>query len=555
MLRAAVWMMSFGLIGCVADAEHLSSTAGESFEDFEARTYREPLPGGAYIVNGDVPVFGRAALEEFWASFQQGALTVNTIGGVDDAWNIVGKRNITFCMAANFGTHASDVNLALTNAIATWEGLADVRFYRRSTEDGAGCTASNTNVVFDVRQVWGQPYYARSFFPSSARPGRELLIDTSIYGQSVPLEHIVGHELGHILGFRHEHTRPEAGTCFEDNNWRALTIYDSASIMHYPWCRGTSLDMNWTTLDALGAAALYGAHRSPDDIVWRNTATNAATVWLMNGTVNPSSVQLATIPGADWQIQKVADFDGNGKADILWRNTGTGEVKIWFMNGSTILAQTSVATATNDWQIQGAGDFDGDGKADILWRNTGSNQPTIWLMNGASVVSQLTLATVPGADWVIQRTGDFDGDSKADILWRNTGTGEVKIWFMNGGTIVAQTSVLTVTSDWLIQGGGDFNADGMADILWRNTDGTVRIWLMRGATIASTTTPGVVTSDWSIQGAADFNADATSDILWRRTDGTVNVWTMHLGSKLVEQVMTVAPSEQWVIQSTGNLDL
>lgn len=68
-----------------------------------------------------------------------------------------------------------------------------------------------------------------------------------------------GHELGHTLGFRHEHTRPEAGTCFEDNNWRPLTPYDSASIMHYPQCNGTSDDLSFTASDAAGVRALYGS--------------------------------------------------------------------------------------------------------------------------------------------------------------------------------------------------------------------------------------------------------------------------------------------------------
>ena len=68
----------------------------------------------------------------------------------------------------------------------------------------------------------------------------------------------MAHELGHVLGLRHEHTRPEAGTCFEDNNWRPLTPYDSASIMHYPQCNGTSGNLSMTSQDRAGIRALYG---------------------------------------------------------------------------------------------------------------------------------------------------------------------------------------------------------------------------------------------------------------------------------------------------------
>ena len=49
------------------------------------------------------------------------------------------------------------------------------------------------------------------------------------------------------------------GTCFEDNNWRPLTPYDSASIMHYPQCNGSSNDLSMTSTDRQGAVALYGS--------------------------------------------------------------------------------------------------------------------------------------------------------------------------------------------------------------------------------------------------------------------------------------------------------
>ena len=105
-----------------------------------------------------------------------------------------------------------------------------------------------------------QQYIARAFFPSTPKHGRNILVNAKSLqsiGSWTPTN-ILGHELGHSLGFRHEHTRPEAGTCFEDNNWRALTPYDSASIMHYPQCNGTSSNLSMTNTDRQGVAALYG---------------------------------------------------------------------------------------------------------------------------------------------------------------------------------------------------------------------------------------------------------------------------------------------------------
>jgi hypothetical protein len=107
-------------------------------------------------------------------------------------------------------------------------------------------------------------YLARAFFPGDARPSRNILIDDSAFNlnpnDKLTLVGILRHELGHTLGFRHEHTRPNAGTCFEDNNWRPLTSYDAFSTMHYPQCNGGGdWSLELTAKDESGAACLYGA--------------------------------------------------------------------------------------------------------------------------------------------------------------------------------------------------------------------------------------------------------------------------------------------------------
>jgi serine protease len=142
--------------------------------------------------------------------------------------------------------------------------VADVEFVHLAGHDAKGCDVRNASVVFDVRETRSTEYLARAFFPSFPRRDREIRISTTAFGTlgAWTLTGILRHELGHVLGFRHEHTRPEAGTCFEDTSWRALTDYDSASVMHYPQCNGTQAgDLVITERDAAGAAALYGAPR------------------------------------------------------------------------------------------------------------------------------------------------------------------------------------------------------------------------------------------------------------------------------------------------------
>jgi hypothetical protein len=73
-------------------------------------------------------------------------------------------------------------------------------------------------------------------------------------------------------------------------------------------------------------------------------------LWLMNGATITSNLGVATIPTA-WAIDKVGDFNRDGKADILWRHT-SGTVALWLMNGTTITSNLGVATIPTSWTTQ-----------------------------------------------------------------------------------------------------------------------------------------------------------------------------------------------------------
>ncbi|WP_437684154.1 hypothetical protein [Sorangium sp. So ce131] len=262
--------MPLALGACIGDpgehapaaSEELGTTA-TSFEEFEAGVYREP-DTGVYIVDGDMPIATREQLEDFYlAHVQQGALIVQSAGLADDRWSDAQKRNITYCVSTSFGGYYAAVVVAMANATAAWEAAADVNFTHLSAHDWA-CAANNPAVVFDVSPTVWQPYLARAFLPSYPRAYRSMLVDAGAFGPIAPytLSGVLRHELGHTLGFRHEHTRPESGAwpCFEDGSWRALTSYDAASVMHYWQCNGTNVgDLVLTQRDKDGAKLVYGA--------------------------------------------------------------------------------------------------------------------------------------------------------------------------------------------------------------------------------------------------------------------------------------------------------
>jgi hypothetical protein len=148
-------------------------------------------------------------------------------------------------------------------ATAAWEQVADLAFVYVASQDDQ-CTASNANVTFDVRPVdVDGEYLARAFFPNEPRADRNVLIDDSSFeldpNGTLSLVGILRHELGHTIGWRHEHTRPESGACFEDEDWQPLTAYDKFSVMHYPQCNGGGgWSLALTELDKNGAACVYG---------------------------------------------------------------------------------------------------------------------------------------------------------------------------------------------------------------------------------------------------------------------------------------------------------
>ncbi len=225
-------------------------------------------PNGSLVIEGDMAFRNEAELHRFWEEDRAPSvgeqLTVNThvVGGitVDDLWAFPANFKLTYCVGTAFtAAQVAQLLPALDAAANAWSRIVGVQF-QRVTPSGA-CDSSNNNVVFDVQRNTDGSFFGNSFFPGDPRSSRTLYFDDTAFTTTSggrTLTGIATHELGHSLGYRHEHIW--IGCTSESTaNARQVTAYDQTSVMHYPQCRTpTGGGYSVSLLDYTGAVSLYG---------------------------------------------------------------------------------------------------------------------------------------------------------------------------------------------------------------------------------------------------------------------------------------------------------
>lgn len=248
-----------------------------SWERFRADAEVSVDGQAAYVVDGDV----RVSLDELALYYEQmvttaeleargvrqdaQGLAVSLVNGTRERWPDTTKNRISYCVSTDFGSLRSRVISEMARASNAWEAAADIDFVHFSSEDST-CTNSNTNVVFSVRPWTDDGGLA--FRPNAPRSERVVYInipgiDADPARFRANSEGVLRHELGHVLGFVHEHIRmSQTGSCKHADTWEALTAVDGSSVMFYPWCNGAygqTSDLRLSKLDFEGVTKVYGA--------------------------------------------------------------------------------------------------------------------------------------------------------------------------------------------------------------------------------------------------------------------------------------------------------
>ncbi|MFK4380821.1 hypothetical protein [Bradyrhizobium sp. USDA 223] len=223
----------------------------------------ESPPGsGRYVVEGDIPI-AREEIVDYLKSLKSpdiansrsDELIVNLIGGKFDYWKTPEQRKLTYSFDGN--SFPSAENLQFTRA--KFRAAAD-DWVAACSDCGITFTEVSENPFFRIRyEPASDGTIAMAFFPSSPPSDRVLYVYKSFLAPDLQFDPVgvLRHEIGHILGYRHEHIANIPGCAMEGSNWKPITPYTANSVMHY-FCGGKgSLDLALRDTDRRGHRCLY----------------------------------------------------------------------------------------------------------------------------------------------------------------------------------------------------------------------------------------------------------------------------------------------------------
>jgi predicted SprT family Zn-dependent metalloprotease len=242
------------------------------------RAYLNILPrdGEYYVVEGDMllteqEVRSYVVTRSFAsrpADPDSAELLVNVNNGALDYYKDPARRSLTYAVDRKSFASSEQYTLVVNSmqqAGTEWANACPkcgVRFVHQTAAD-ADATTDKVNFVVRGHDASGR-YVAAAFFPHDDASRRYLNIDPSYFQSDVQSQavSVLRHQLGHVLGYRHQTTSGISGCYFEDNKWQELTNDNVKSVMHY-FCSGDDAKRELGRPDREAHARLYGNYNNP----------------------------------------------------------------------------------------------------------------------------------------------------------------------------------------------------------------------------------------------------------------------------------------------------
>jgi hypothetical protein len=577
-----------------------------SFETFAAR-YAEPS-GSDWFVEGDQAMthadfralydhlHGEVSSEH--AGEPVPAAAAYAIEGFDAAWSSGRKLALTWCIgrvmpspSTNQETHEAHLAHLLETmewATRAWERAGDVNFVHLSQYDspeshGSGaCQPGENGIHFRVRtgpecivdcggRTYGEAIAQYEFYdPADVDGEAEIVFGLQRFFDNVNEGRINAlHELGHVMGFTHEHLRwleqqtKQSCKALSDIDWRGLTPKDPSSVMAVDFCEGVNNNVpRLSAWDRLGAyyqytwgrrrAGMMGVVSQVDDygfdgtgqtgILWQTSRSGRLERWSATGAPGQPiefAVDELCADGSPPPCLGAFDTEGRVRASPALLDGGASDLDVLFHGPGPVLADF---LALNDgvglsaegmdldaFAVPVVGSF-GPGNGDqILLYRPGSDQDALLMIADGDV----TTMPMNFAGYAYPLAGRFRGfaGGRNDIIWYDPQSNQVSSWQWDGQQdfdfIV--NSPFDAGSLGLDDGVeympilGDFNGDAMSDIFWYSAGGGADImWWSQSDSdfIMFAAASAQVTQDYR-PFVGDFDGDGTDDILWFAAYGEV----------------------------------